>query len=162
MPPVDGFCAGAHTAGEAGDELGVGAAAGEAELPQCCGRPVVVVDRLIHGIGVGLTGAAAAGRCPDVAEQPGQLRLVAGADPFMRGAPFGFRGLEATVPCSSQPGRGPGSPPVLVREAGRQCRASHQRYDRTRHVGMIRPQACLPSVVGLTGVAAHLAAAMNR
>jgi hypothetical protein len=33
--------------------------------------------------------------------------------------------------------------------------ATHQRYDRTRHVGLIRPQARLPSVVGLNGVAAQ-------
>jgi hypothetical protein len=75
FPPVDGFCAGGHAAGEAGDELGVSAAAaGEAELPQFCGGPVVVVDGLIHGIGAGLAGAVAAGRRPDVAEQSGELR----------------------------------------------------------------------------------------
>ena len=87
---------------EAGDELGVrAAAAGEAELPQFCGGPVVVVDRLIHGIGVDFTGAVAVDRCPDVAEQSGELRLVVGANPFMHGAPFGFRGHDATVPrCS--------------------------------------------------------------
>jgi hypothetical protein len=81
---------------------------------QCRGGPVVVVDRLIHGIGVDLAAAVAAGRCPDVAEQPGQLRLVVGADPFMSGAPFGFGARDATVPCSSQTGRGPGSPAVLI------------------------------------------------
>jgi hypothetical protein len=48
------------------------------------------VDGLIRGIGIDLAGAVAVGRCPDVAEQSGQLRLVVGADLFMRGAPFGF------------------------------------------------------------------------
>jgi hypothetical protein len=80
------------------------------------------VDRLIHGISVDLTGAAAVDRCPDVAEQSCQLRLVVGADPFMRGAPFGFRGHDGTVPCCSQTGRGPGLTSRTVREVGRQCR----------------------------------------
>jgi hypothetical protein len=123
FPPVDGFCAGGHAAEEAAGELGVGAAAaGEAELPQCCGGPVVVVDGLIHGIGVDLAGALTAGRCPDVAEQSGELRLVVGADPFMRGAPFGFGAHDATVPRRSQPGRGPGLTSHAVRAVGRQCR----------------------------------------
>jgi hypothetical protein len=132
FPPVDGFCVGGHAVQEAGDELGVGAAAaGEAELPQFCGGPVVVVDRLIHGIGVDLPGAVAVGRCPDVAEQSGELRLVVGADPFLRGAPFGFGAHDATLPCSSQAGRGPGLTSVRMRDAGRRCRGAYQRYDRT-------------------------------
>ena len=99
FPPVDGFCVGGHAVQEAGGELGVGAAAaGEAELPQFCGGPVVVVDGLIHGIGIDLAGAVAAGRCPDVAEQSGELRVVAGADPFTGGAPFGFGACDAAVP----------------------------------------------------------------
>jgi hypothetical protein len=42
--PVDGFCVGGHALEEIGGELGVGAAAAaEAELPEFCGGPVVVV-----------------------------------------------------------------------------------------------------------------------
>jgi hypothetical protein len=83
-------------------------AAGEAELPEFGGGTVVVVDRPIHGVGVDLAGPVAVDRCPDVAEQFGQLRLVVGADPFMRGALFGFRSHDGTLPCSSQTGREPG------------------------------------------------------
>ena len=123
FPPVDGFCVGGHAVQEAGDELGVGApAAGEAELPQFCGGTVVVVDRLIHRIGVDLASAVAVYHCPDVAEQSGELRLVVGAYPFLRGAPFGFRGHDATVPRCSQTGRGPGLTSRTVRDVGRQCR----------------------------------------
>jgi hypothetical protein len=123
FPPVDGFCVGGHAVQEVGGELGVGAAAaGEAELPQFCGGPVVVVDGLIHGIGIDLAGAVTVERCPDVAEQSGELRLVVGADPFLRGAPFGFGARDATVPRCSQTGRGPGLTSRTVREVGRQCR----------------------------------------
>jgi hypothetical protein len=46
FPPVDGFRVGGHAVEEAGDELGVSAAApGEAELPQFRGGTVVAVDR---------------------------------------------------------------------------------------------------------------------
>ena len=38
------------------------------------------MDRLIHGAGVDLAGPVAVDRRGDVAEQPGQLRLVVGAD----------------------------------------------------------------------------------
>jgi hypothetical protein len=115
FPPVDGFGVGGHAVEEIGDELGVGAAAaGETELPEFCGGPVVVVDRLIHGIGVDLAGAVTVDRCPDVAEQFGQLRLVVGADSFTRGAPFSIRGHDGTVPCPGQADRGPGSPAVLM------------------------------------------------
>ena len=80
FPPVDGFCVGGHAVEEAGDELDVSAAAsGEAELPQFCGGTVVVVDRLIRGIGVDLSGAVAVDLCPDVAEKSGQLRFVVDA-----------------------------------------------------------------------------------
>ena len=88
---------------------------------------MVVVDCLIHGVGVDLAAAVAVDRCPDLAEQSGQLRLVVGADPLARGAPFGFRAHDETLPCASQTGRGPG----LMWEVERPCRVSHQRYDRT-------------------------------
>jgi hypothetical protein len=110
---------GGRAAGEAGGELGVGAAAaGAAELPQCCGGPVVAVDGLIHGMGIDLPARC---RCPEVAEQSGELRLVVGADPFVRGAPVGLGAHDATVPRCGQAGRGPGSPAVLMREVGRRC-----------------------------------------
>jgi len=51
---------------------------------------VIVVDRLIYGIGVDLAGAVAVERSRDVAEQLGQLRLVVGAHTFPCGAPFGL------------------------------------------------------------------------
>jgi hypothetical protein len=54
------LCVGGHAIQEADDELGVSAAAsGEAELPELCGGMVVVVDRLIRGVGVDLAGAVA-------------------------------------------------------------------------------------------------------
>ena len=55
---------------------------------------MVVVDRLIRGIGVDLAGAVAVDLCPEVAEKFGQLRLVVGAHAFARGAPFGFGGHD--------------------------------------------------------------------
>jgi hypothetical protein len=72
FPPVDGFCVGGHAVEETGDELGVSAAAsGEAELPEFCGGTVVVVDRLVCGVGVDLAGAVAVDLCPDVADLTG-------------------------------------------------------------------------------------------
>ena len=95
FPPVDGFCVGGHAVEEAGDELDVSAAAsGDAELPQFCGGAVVVVDRLIRGIGVDRAGAVAVDLGPDVAEKSGQLRFVVGAHAFARGAPLGFGGHD--------------------------------------------------------------------
>jgi len=113
FPPVDSFRVGGRPVEETSDELGVGAAAaGEAELPEFCGGPVVVVDRHVHGIGVDRAGAVAVDRCRDVAEQLDQLRLVVGADPFQRSAPLSIRGHDGTVPCPGQTGRGPDSPAV--------------------------------------------------
>jgi len=93
FPPVDGFSVSGHAVREAGDELGVSAAAsGEAELPEFCGGTVVGVDRLIRGIGADLAGAVAAESRPDMAEKSGQLRFVVGAHAFACGAPLGFGG----------------------------------------------------------------------
>jgi len=126
LPPVDGFCAGGRAVGEAGGELGVGAAAaGEAERPQCCGGPVVVVDGLIHGIGIGLAGAVAAGRCPDVAEQSGELRVVVAADPFTGGAPFGFGAQMRRYRAAARPAAGLGSPAVPCGKPGGSAGAAH-------------------------------------
>jgi hypothetical protein len=74
-----------------------------------------VVDGLIHGIGIDLAGAVS---LPYVAEQSGELRWAAGADLFPRGAPFGFRAYDATLPRCSQTGRGPGSPAVPCGKSG--------------------------------------------
>jgi hypothetical protein len=88
---------------------------------------VVAVSLPIHGIGVDLAGAVAVDRCPDMAEQFGQPRLVVGADPFKCGAPFSFRAHDGTVPCSSQAGRGPGSPALT--QAARINRLLHTGGD---------------------------------
>jgi hypothetical protein len=64
FPPVDGFCVGGHAIQEAGDELGVSAASGEAELPELCGGTMVVVDGLIRGVGVDLAGAVSGRSLP--------------------------------------------------------------------------------------------------
>jgi hypothetical protein len=60
---------------------------------------VIVVDRLVHGVGIDFVGAVAVDGCPDVADQLGQLRLMVGAHAFARGAPSGFgaHGRDATV-----------------------------------------------------------------
>ena len=63
------------------------------------GGAVVVVDRLIHGMGVDLVGAVAVDRCRDMGEQLGQLRVVVGPYAFARGAPFGLGAHIGTVPC---------------------------------------------------------------
>jgi hypothetical protein len=98
------------------------AAAGEAELPQFCGGPVVAVDGLIHCIGVGLAGAVAVDRCSDVAEQSDELRLVVGADPFLRGAVrLSWPRCDGTALQPDRP-RARGSPAVLIRDVVRQCR----------------------------------------
>jgi hypothetical protein len=116
FPPVDGFCVGGHAIEEAGDELDVSAAAsGEAELPQFCGGTVVVVDRLIRGIGVDLAGAVAVDLCRDAAEKSGQLRFVVGAHAFARGAPLGFGGHD---------------PDGTVFQPGRPSARAHQRLSR--------------------------------
>jgi hypothetical protein len=83
------------------------AAVGEAELPRFCGGPVVVVDGLIHGIGVDLATAVAVDRCADVAEQSAELRVVVGADPFMRGAVrLSWPRCDGTVLRPGRPGQG--------------------------------------------------------
>jgi hypothetical protein len=73
------------------------------KLPEFPGGAVVVVDRLIYGMGVDLVGAVAVDRCRDMGEQLGQLRVVVGPYPFARGAPFGLgaRNRDGTV---SRPG----------------------------------------------------------
>src|SRR5262249_42450116 len=91
FPPVDGFRTGGHAVEDAGDEFGVRPpAAGEAELPEFPGGAVIVVDRLVDGVGVDLAGAVTVEGCPPMAVPLGQLRLMVGAHPFARGAPFGF------------------------------------------------------------------------
>jgi hypothetical protein len=97
-----GFCVGCHAVEDAGDELGMGASATcETELPGLRGGEVVVVDRLIHGAGIDLAVPVAVDRRGDVAEQPGQLRLIVGAHPFAGGAPFGtgFDGASHRSEC---------------------------------------------------------------
>jgi hypothetical protein len=83
---------GGHAVEEAGDELDVSAAAsGEAELPQFCGSAVVVVDRLIRGIGVDLVGAVPRpsrsnrGQVAVPIKLPSHLWVFSGADRELAG-----------------------------------------------------------------------------
>jgi hypothetical protein len=118
FPPVDRLCVASHAVEEAGDELGVRPpAAGETEFPEFSGGTVIVVDRLIHGIGVDLAGAIAVDRCRDMGQQLGQLRLVVGAHAFACGAPFGTgaHDRDGTV---SQPGRARARCSPALTEAG--------------------------------------------
>jgi hypothetical protein len=123
---------------------------------------VVVVDGLIHGVGAGLAAAVAVGRCPDVAEQSGELRLVVAADPFAHGARSAFVATLRRYRAAARPAAGRGSPAVLMRKPSGNAGATDQRYDRTWHVGTIRLQARLPSVVDLQGSPSSLAGVMNR
>ena len=109
FPPVDGFCVGGHAVEQAGDELDVSAAtSGEAELPQLCGGTMVVVDRLIRGIGVDLAGTVAVDLCPDVAKKSGQLRFVVGAHAFGAARRSALVAMTRTVPCFNRVGPRPG------------------------------------------------------
>jgi hypothetical protein len=70
LPPVGGLTVGGLLVDEAGDEFEVGAAAaGPAELPQLSCGAVVVVDRLIDGVGVELAGAVTVERVRDVCDE---------------------------------------------------------------------------------------------
>jgi hypothetical protein len=110
---------------------------GEAELPQFCGGAVVVVDRLIHGIGVDLAGLVAVDRRQDVAEQFGQLCLVVDADPFPR-APLGLVATvgRCRVPARPGAGRWSGRLLLLAYELNRgRCRGQTSGADRGRGRG---------------------------
>ena len=101
FPPVDGFAVGGHLIEEAGDELGVcSAATGPAELPELARSPVIVVDRLVDGVGVDLAGAVAVERDRNVFDELGQLRLVVGGYAFTRGPAFSLRPHNGTIPRS--------------------------------------------------------------
>jgi cytochrome P450 len=89
-------------------------AASEAELPESCGGAVVVVDRLIYGIGIDLAGAVAVDRCRDVAEQFGQLRLVVGAHAFARGVSFGLGAHDQDGTVLQPEGHGARCPPTVT------------------------------------------------
>jgi hypothetical protein len=54
-------------------------AARPAELPQLLGGLVVVMNRLIYGVGVDLTGAIPIQRIGDMLDEVGQSRLVVGS-----------------------------------------------------------------------------------
>ena len=65
LPPVDGFGVGGHAVPQARDELRVAApAAAETERPELPRGAVVVMDRLIYGMGIDLAGAIGAPRSP--------------------------------------------------------------------------------------------------
>lgn len=101
FPPIDGLAIGGHLIEEVGDELGVcSATARPAELPQLAASSVIVVDRLVEGVGVDLAGAVAVKRIRDVFEELGQSRLVVGGYAFTRGPAFGLRPHSETIPRS--------------------------------------------------------------
>jgi hypothetical protein len=133
FPPVDSFCVGGHAVEEAGDELDVSAAAsGEAELPQFCGGTVVVVDRLIRGIGVDLVGAVAVDLCPDAVKKSGQLRFVVGAHAFARGAPLGFGGHDPDGTVFQRAALGQGSPADIAMAVISNRHAARPLFQRLR------------------------------
>ena len=101
FPPVDGLAVGGDLIEEVGDELDVcSAAAGPAELPQLAGSSVIVVDRLVDGVGVDLAGAVALERGRNVFDKRGQLRLVGGYA-IAHGPAFGLRPHSGTIPRSA-------------------------------------------------------------
>ena len=117
---------------------------------------MVVVDRLIHVIGVDLAGTIAVDCCRDVAEQLGQLRLVVGAHPFARGAPFGLgaHDCDATVLHQVRRGR-PGHAAASSSHFSR-CRArrSHPAgADDTARYGPYDPASRAYSAAGCEAVA---------
>jgi hypothetical protein len=58
FPPVDGFAVGGHPIEKVSNHLDVcPTATGPAEFPQLAGGLVIVMDRLIDGVGVDLAGA---------------------------------------------------------------------------------------------------------
>jgi len=99
FPPVDGFAVGGHPIEEVGDDLDVcSTAIGPAELPQLAGGLVIVVDRLVDGVGVDLAGAVTVDRSRNVLDELGQLRLVIGGYAFARCPAFGLRPHSGTIP----------------------------------------------------------------
>src|ERR1700749_322037 len=94
---------------------------------------MVVVDRLIRGIGVDLAGAVAVDLRSDVAEKFGQLRFVVGAHAFARGTPLGFGGhdRDGTV---YRPGRPQAGSPAGTRAARRSDLLLRTGGDAPAHV----------------------------
>jgi hypothetical protein len=85
LPPVGGLIVGGLFVDEVGDELELGAAAGGlAEFPQLSCGAVVVVDRLIDGVGVELAGAVTVEHVRDVCDERAEAGLVVRRHAFAR------------------------------------------------------------------------------
>ena len=61
---------------------------------------MIVVDRLIDGVGIDLAGAVAVDRYRDVLDKMGQLRLVIPGYAFARCPAFGLSTHGETIPSS--------------------------------------------------------------
>ena len=59
---------------------------------------MIVVDRLVDGVGVDLAGAVAVDRGRNVFDELTQSRLVVGGYAFARGPAFGLRPDSGTIP----------------------------------------------------------------
>jgi len=58
FPPVDGLIVGGHLIDEVSDDLDVRSpAAGPTELPEFAGSSLIVVERLVNGVGVDISAA---------------------------------------------------------------------------------------------------------
>ena len=88
IPTGDDSWGGCHAVEEASDELAQAPAPRAKQgLPEFGVGPVVVVDRLIHGIGVDLVGAVAGRSLPDMSQNGQFLRCL---------SPFGQSHLAVT------------------------------------------------------------------
>jgi hypothetical protein len=117
--PVNGFCVGGYAVGRAGEERGVRLpAAGETELAGVPGGAVMVVGRLVYGVGVDRAGAVAVGRSRGVAGQRGRLGVVAGARTFSCGVPFGLGAMIGRYRIRARPAAGTGRWPVPTQVCG--------------------------------------------
>jgi hypothetical protein len=91
FPPVDGLIVGGHLIDEVSDDLDVRSpAAGPTELPEFAGSSLIVVERLVNGVGVELADAVALERGRNVFDEFGESRLVIGGYAFARGLSLPF------------------------------------------------------------------------
>jgi hypothetical protein len=71
---------------------------GPAEFPQLTGCPMIVVDRLVNGVGVDLAGTVTVDRDRDVFDEFTQPRLVIAVHGFPGGPALGLRSHSETIP----------------------------------------------------------------
>ena len=76
--------------------------AGPAEFPQLAGRPVIVVDRLVDGVGLDFASAVALDRGRNYSMSSAQSRLVVGGYAFPRGPALDLRPYSRTKPPASR------------------------------------------------------------